>query len=252
MKALEIINAEDLEFSALETALSADPMLTGIILKYANSPMYSKLVEVNNVRKAINLLGLDIVKSAIVICTMRSYCQPSSPAKELLWAKSIQFALLSKLLARKKFKKLAEGIELAAMMSQIGGLVLSTNYAEDYAIVIEQAEKQQTTIEEQEFELFGLHRADVTDFAMQKLRLPKTIVKSLNAFYLDDIPPVIKTDIDRYVAVLKLSALLISNEEIYQQLDAFIALSALLKLNETTVKDILEVYNEQINEGFSF
>lgn len=252
MKALELINAQDLQFAALESALSADPMLTGIILKYANSPMYSKLASISNVRRAINLLGIDIVKSAIIICTMRSYCEPSNPGKELLWEKSIHFAMLTKLLARKAFRKCADSIELAAMMSQIGGLVLSTNFSDDYALVIEQAEKKNISIEDQEFEFFGLHRADVTDYALNKLRLPQDVIQSLNAFHLNNIPSAIDTHVDRYVVILKLAETLIENEMEDSESTHVEFLMKMLSIDKADLSTIVDAYQEQCEEGFAF
>ena len=141
-KALDIINSSNLNLTELESALSADPVLMAIILKYANSPMYRSRVEAKNLRQALNLLGIDIVKSAILICTMRSFTEPLNPAKELLWDNVIKLSAMSKLIARQVSRKLADEIELTAMMSEIGGLVLSSNFPEEYMDVMTRASEK--------------------------------------------------------------------------------------------------------------
>jgi len=255
MKSLEIINAKDLKFNELESALSADPMLTGILLKYANSPMYRKYVEITNVRKAINLLGIDIVKSAILICTMRSYSEPSNPAKEMLWEKSISLSIMSGHIARKAFRRVAEEIELSAMMSQIGGLVLSSNFVNDYAVVVENSIAKNITIEQAEFEAFGLYRADVTAFALGKLRLPKDIITALTMYYRGTTPVQIETKIDKHVATLRLASLLIEykdDELAMKKNETVLSLMDILGLVESDLDDFIDTYTEKVSENFSF
>lgn len=257
MKALEIINVEDLKFNELESALSADPMLTGILLKYANSPMYRKFVEITDVRKAINLLGVDIVKSAILICTMRSYCNPTNPAKEMLWEKSIHFSIMAKLVARKAYRRFADAIELSAMMSQIGGLVLSSNFVEGYSVVVDNTEKNNSLIEEEELKYFGLSRADVTAYALEKLRLPQDIITALTLYYQGVIPSEIETKADMHVVTLTLASLLINDidnkteSEIKSKPDV-ISLMEALGLVDSDIDDFVDTYNEKVSEGFSF
>lgn len=255
MKALEIINAEDLQFNELETAISADPMLTGILLKYANSPMYRKYVEITNARKAINLLGVDIVKSAILICTMRSYCEPSNPAKEMLWEKSIHLSIMTKHIARKAYRKLADEIELSAMMSQIGGLVLSSNFADDYAVVLDNAEKNNSAIEDEELKYFGISRIEVTSFALNKLRLPQEIINALNLYYESVIPTNIDTNADRHAVTLTLASLLIKHHEdraAVKQNPEILSLMDVLGLVDSDIDDCIDDYIEKVSEGFSF
>ena len=254
MKALEIINEDDLKMNDLESALSADPMLMGILLKYANSPMYRKFVEIKNVRKAINLLGVDIVKSAILICTMRSYCEPSNPTKEMLWEKSIKLSIMAKIIASGISRRLAEEVELSAMMSQIGGLVLSTNFQEEYSEVVESALENETTLEEQEERVFGVSRAEVTVYALEKLRLPSVIISTLSSFYQKDLLQNDAEETSKYVDVLKLARLLIELEDLssFDGNVEVMSLIELLGLNIDKVDDFIAEYNEKMEEGFSF
>lgn len=255
MKALEIINAEDLKFNELESALSADPMLLGILLKYANSPMYRKYVEITNARKAINLLGIDLVKSAILICTMRSYCEPSNPAKEMLWEKSIHLAIMAKLIARKAYRKIADEIELSAMMSQIGGLILSSNYVDDYAGVVEKTVKNNSFLEDEELKCFGISRADVTTFALEKLRLPQEIIKALKLYYQGVLPVDIETNADKHVVTLTLASLLIQHHEdeaTIKQNPVILSLMDVLGLVDSDMDNFIDEYTEKVSEGFSF
>jgi len=253
MKALDIINAEDLKMDELEKALSADPMLMGILLKYANSPIYGMHFEVKNIRNAINLLGIEIVKSAILICTMRSFCESENVANEMLWQKSVNLSIMTRLIARKLYRKLANEIEVSAMMSQIGGLVLSTNFENDYSSVVEKSLEKTTSIEAEEFERFGLQRSDVTAFVLEKLRLPRDVINALTLFYQGDIPSEITSNTDKHTVTLMLASLLIDyNNEKSEKNESILSLMESLKLVDSDIDGFIDVYEEKVSEGFAF
>ncbi len=255
MKALELINAKDLKFKDLESILSSDPMLMGILIKYANSPIYRKRIETTNVRQAMNLLGLDIVKSAILICTMRSYCEPSNPAKEMLWEKSKHLSIMAKLLARKISRKLADEIELTAMMSEMGGFVLSTNFADEYATVVAQAKEKQIAVEDEELYYFGLNRADVTALTLEKLRLPQTTLDVLDGYYKRKIPIEIKTETDTQLVILKLASILIaykSKRKLIKKDSLCLSLFETAGLAAINIDRLLDSYADEVAEGASF
>ncbi len=255
MKALELINAKDLKFKELESILSSDPMLMGILIKYANSPIYRRHIETTNVRQAMNLLGVDIVKSAILICTMRSYCEPANPAKEMLWDKSKRLSIMAKLLARKISRKLADEVELTAMMSEIGGFVLSTNFAEEYETVVAQAKEKRIAIEDEELYYFGLSRADVTALTLEKLRLPQTTLDVLDGYYKRKIPTEAKTEADKQLVILKLASVLIAYEskrELIKKDSLCLSLFKTIGLEDVNIDRLLDAYADEVVEGVSF
>ena len=255
LKALEIINAKDLKFKELESILSSDPMLMGILIKYANSPMYRRHIETTNVRQALNLLGVDIVKSAILICTMRSYCEPVNQAKEMLWEKSKRLSIMAKLLARKISRKFADEVELTSMMSEIGGFVLSTNLDDEYEKVIEQAKEKRIAIEDEEFYSFGLKRSEVTALTLDKLRLPQTTLDVLDRYFKKEIPEEIKTASDKQLVVIKLASVFIAYEskaDLIKKDSLCTSLLAKLGLDDLNIDSLLESYAEEIAEGTSF
>ncbi len=255
IKALEIISAKDLEFKELESILSSDPMLVGILIKYANSPMYRRHVETTNVRQALNLLGLDIVRSAILICTMRSYCEPSNPAKEMLWEKTKHLSLMAKLLARKTSRKLADEVELTAMMSEMGGFVLSTNFVDEYETVVARAKEKRIAIEDEEFYCFGLKRADVTALTLEKLRLPQITLDVLDRYYKREIPSEVKTDTDRQLVILKLASVLIAYEskrELIKKDSLCLSLFKIAGLADINIDWLMDAYAAEIAKEVSF
>lgn len=250
-KALDIINSADANFTELEHALSADPVLMGILLKYANSPMYRSRIETKNVRQAINLLGVEIVKSAILICTMRSFTEPTNPAKELLWEKVIQLTAMSKLIARKVERRLADEIELTAMMSEIGGLVLSSNFISEYTAILEHAEAKRISLMDEELYYFGLHRSEVTEITLEKMRLPQITINVLKRYYENDTVDEVNSAEDRQLLILQLAYFFIafsSKPELIKKDIHCQKMLGLLGIENINTDNIIESYNAHMAE----
>ncbi len=250
-KALDIINSADANFADLEAALSADPVLMGILLKYANSPMYRTRVETKNVRQAINLLGVEIVKSAVLICTMRSFTEPLNPAKELLWEKVMQLTAMSKLIARKVGRKLADEIELTAMMSEIGGLVLSSNFISEYTAVLENAEAKRISLMDEELYYFGLHRSEITAVTMKKMRLPQISIDVLSRYFQQEVVDDVLTDIDKQLLILQLAYYFIafsSKPELIKKDNKCQKMLELLGIENLNIDGLIESYNLSMAE----
>jgi len=252
LKALEMINTEDVQFSKLESILSSDPMLMGILIKYANSPIYRKHIETTNIRQAINLLGFSIVKSSILICTMRSYCEPVNEAKEMLWKSSMHLSIMAKLLASNISRKLADEVELTAMMSEIGGFVLSSNFPDEYDAIVLQSKEKNIALFDAEYEYFGLERAEVTSFTLKKLRLPQTTMDALDGYLKKEVPYRCDRNNDKQLAVLILASIIIENEpniDIIQDDDLYNMLLERLELSNLNLEKLLENYEEVLLEG---
>ncbi len=254
-KALDVINAKDCDFKKLEAALATDPMLAGIVLKYANSPMYRAYVETTSVRQAVNLLGLDIVKSAILICTMRVFLEPSNPAKEMLWEKSMNLSVMAKLLAGKVSRKLVNAAETTAMMSEIGGLVLSANFPDEYGDVISRAMDKRISLEDEEMYTFGLKRAEITEMTLKKLRLPQVTIDILKRYHNSDIPDSVSSDVDKQLVIIELAYFFIAYKSKPELIKADNKCQSLIKrlgLEKMNVDLILKLYQKDIAEGFAF
>ncbi len=205
LQVIEIVNATDVQFDELERAIAKDAMLTGVILKYANSPMYRRHAEVTNVRNAISILGIDNVKSTVMIATMRAYCESINPAKELIWLRTNNLATASKLIARKRFRRLSDDIELTALMSEMGALVLATNFDALYSSVIEQALENNTRWSEEEFKVIGSNRAELTRFILEKLRLPEVSIVSLVNYFNKQEVKDLTPDENKHQVILSLA-----------------------------------------------
>lgn len=256
LKVLDIIGRDDVDMNILGNGVTSDPMLSATLLKYANSPVYRRMIEIKNVRNAISLLGMTNVKAAIMVATMRTYCQPINLVKERLWQHTIRVSILAKLIAGKYCRSIMDEVELTALIHDIGALVLATNYPAEYEKVLDTAEKDKASIEEVEKRIFGVAHDEVTAYFASSMRLPEVTKNALLDFHVRPPLETIDHDSDRHIAVVALAHI------IEQELQSVVSfkeslahnkqhLLSSLQMNENMQNEVIEKFADTMSQGYS-
>lgn len=108
-------------------AISADAALSTRMMQVANSVMFTGMSQVDNVRAAVNRLGLAIVRNMVVVIATKSLYSPELPKfarlrMQELWKHSTKVAALSNVLA-KRYKHLRpDEAMLGGLIHDIGTL----------------------------------------------------------------------------------------------------------------------------------
>lgn len=251
IEALELILTDDFSMAELTNIIVRDPTLSATLLKYANSPMYNPMTEVTNVQRAIAVLGVKALRAAIMVATMRSFEKPSQTS-ELLWEHSQAVANIAKLIAKRHFPSLADDIELAALLHNIGALILATNFPVQYEEIISSVLADDTTLSlsEIEHETFGLNHDDITIAFIRSARLPKSLEQILGDFH--SRPPLIDTHdiIRQQTAIISLAhrpeqSLNNHTASLNESpSDSIESLQSNLGLSDDDIEDFLEDYDE--------
>lgn len=257
LKVWDIIGRNDVDMNILGNAVISDPMLSATLLKYANSPLYRRILEIKNVRNAISLLGMTNVKAAIIVATMRTYCQPINQVKEILWQHTIRVSTLAKLIAGKYCRSIMDEVELTALIHDIGALVLATNYPAEYENVLDSAEKDKASIVEVEKQMFGVAHDEVTAYFSSSMRLPEVTKDALLDFHMRPPLSIIDHDSDRHIAVVALAHIIEQELPNVLSLKESLAnnkqqLLSSLQLNENIYNEVVEEFADAMSQGYSF
>lgn len=249
--AMKLIASDEYSMVELTNIIVRDPILSTTLLKYANSPMYSPMNEITNVNRAISIMGAKALRAAIMVATMRTVHKPGQTS-ELLWQHSQAVANIAKLIAKRHFPQLADDIELAALIHDMGALILATNYPEQYDEVTNTATASDNTLSlsEIEYETFGVNHDDITAAFIRSNRLPESIRKVLADFH--SRPPLIDTHdtIRQQTAIICLAHLLEQSINTHTDRlhesppDSIENLQANLGLSDDDIEDFLEDYDE--------
>ena len=129
LKILSMLSGNHFDVAKLSETISQDLILTATLIRYANSPMYRSRVEVMNIRNAISLLGLNNVRMAVVVVSMRSWrTGVKTPLVESTWQHCQTISTLSKLIALKAVPRVANDVQLTGLMHDLCVCVLTTTF----------------------------------------------------------------------------------------------------------------------------
>lgn len=260
LKVLEILSREE-EFSMDELLkpLTMDPVLSAVLLKYANSPLYRRQSEVSNLRTAVSVLGVKNVKLAITVAAMRSVIRRHTDATRAILEHSLAISALAKLIALKHpdLRRQAEDAELLGLIHDFSSLVLAANYPEEFLRVFSEARAIWRDLDEVQAEHFAIDRVALMRWFAESMRLPEVSREALCLLFgiNGDEPPFMPAlhqmqvlalahHLDRQVR----GDLILIRQQMPQ--DSAL-LSASLGLDDEAINAVVERYREMLEIGFS-
>ena len=171
--------AENPNFSAetLAKIILKDPVLTGRILKVANSSFYSRFSAITTVHQAVQLLGMNTVKC---LAMSTSILRPERIQQEagidvkLLFSSLLTAAAAADKIAKAVHYKTPEEAFIAGLLHDIGLIYLLENYPGQYRRIMDKKVKA-TTLLDAEREVFGIDHAEVGYHIATRWRLPEHI-----------------------------------------------------------------------------
>jgi putative nucleotidyltransferase with HDIG domain len=182
LKLLALIDDPDVNVQQIEGVLRQDPGLTGNLLKLANSAYFGFPAKVGSVRQAVVLLGLKrLVQMVIATCTSavmdRAVPGYDMPGGEL-WRHSLAVSVAAEGLVRELRLEGADEIFTAALLHDVGKLILGRFVQADYA-QIERALAQGLPFETAEAIAIGTNHAEIGAEVLTNWSLPARIVNAV-------------------------------------------------------------------------
>lgn len=180
--ALEIIRLTqepNLNLDALVPPVQADPVLTGRVLKMANSVLNNPDGSILSVREALRRLGTNalthLALSLSIMDRNRSgMCQAFD--YDLFWSTSLMRGLALQLLSQHKTVITPEEAFSIGLISQIGRLALAQIYPDQYSICLQETHKNLLAIER---ETFMIDHEQVTLAMLEEWGIPDWILEAL-------------------------------------------------------------------------
>jgi len=182
LRLLALTDEADVTVQQIEGILRQDAGLTANLLRLANSAYFGIPSKVGSVRQAVVLLGLKrLVQMVIAACTSAIMDQ-SVPGYDLpageLWRHSLAVSVAAEGLARELKVNATEEIFTAALLHDVGKLILGQFVRDDYG-KIETALAQGLAFEAAESIVLGTDHAAVGAEVLSKWSLPAGIVHAV-------------------------------------------------------------------------
>ncbi|MGI6681259.1 MAG: HDOD domain-containing protein [Bdellovibrionota bacterium] len=249
LKAITLLNNENVSSVQLSEILSKDTALVGRILKIANSALFSRQREIGNIKDATVLIGYKALKGIIYAASVRKMYEDMSIVQERVWEHSIATATFATNIAEALKKSYEDEVFLYGMLHSLGQLALLNleSTKESYLKVIDLIKQKSLSYLEAEQKVFGFTHALVGALVAKKWNFPlETCYVILH--YLDPYEVMSFTDIQSEKTVLiRLSSLLahkvaIGSPEGYKvDLKEITLLARALGFNKNTYKKDLDL-----------
>ena len=209
---LSILNDEEVSLADVAGIVEHDEALVSNTLRIANSVYFSRGKEITSARSAVVRLGTTNLLNIILGQHLRHVGEPA-PLYDLteddLWLHSISASLAADELIRARRREIPEIARLAALVHDVGKLVMVRYFKMDFQAVLTLSTRDNITFVEAEQEMFGCNHAEVGGAIAEEWGFPEE-VRSAIVHHHDRSPdspnPVLDTVIISNLVAKTLSA----------------------------------------------
>ncbi len=209
------ITSDDVDIEKMAEYIGQDIALTSVLLRWANSALFGQRFQVDTIKKAIIVLGTDIVENLILSEAVNSAITTNKidiKGFDLAQLKkhSMATACLSRLLIKSIYP--ADSMRhdrafVAGLLHDIGKLVAASFFTDKFEHAISFAKQQKISLSEAERHLYATDHAELGGFLAEWWALPPFIV---NAIYWHHAPQ--NTPIEQDIIAAASTANLLSYE----------------------------------------
>ncbi|MFH1023977.1 MAG: HDOD domain-containing protein [Planctomycetota bacterium] len=167
----------------INRVMSQDPALAGKVLRLVNSAYYGLPKKVVGLGHAIVILGFNTIKSvalsASIFDLFRDVGKAGRLDKKQFWRHSIGCACVARMVARMSGKADAETAFAAALLHDIGKLILDQHARPVFGQVLAEAQARGLLFHEAERELLETNHAEIGFWLTQQWNFPPELANTI-------------------------------------------------------------------------
>lgn len=178
---------DDVDIEKMANLIGRDVALTSALLHWANSALFGQRYRVDTIKKAIVVLGTDIVINLILseaVSKSMSSSIPKTDGFDLHTFKchSIATAVLARMLIKTIYSAdtdLQDRAFIAGLLHDIGKLIAASYFSEQFASSLKQAKRERLPLATAEIANLGTTHAELGSFLAEWWALPHFIVTAI-------------------------------------------------------------------------
>ena len=174
MNAMLLSEHSDQSFAQVARAIEADPVITARILRLVNAAFYGVSGAISSVYDALVMLGLDVVRGIILSSSAMDLAagrQRVSGLREHSFGAAVAASSLAKVIGASRI----EEASAAALMHDIGKLVLASQLGSEYDQVVTRAIRHDQTIRQAELDMLGVSHDVIGKWLVTRWGLPDSL-----------------------------------------------------------------------------
>jgi putative nucleotidyltransferase with HDIG domain len=249
-KIARILEKQNVTLDEIGHFISADPALTARVLKMVNSAIYGFPGRISSVSHAVMLLGLNVIKGMLMGISFFDIMQKLMSG---LWDHSLGCAVLARAIAEKKGINDPEDVAIAALIHDIGKVILIMEFEKAYEEAVKDAAHQRIPIAAAERAIFQETHAAVGMWLAQKWHFPPKLVEIIAFHHRPHLAKIAPME----TAIVHFSDVLIRARGFGFAGDSFAAAVhpaafALLELSENDIMELLDILENSRDDSGGF
>ena len=173
------LSRRNCEIPELAETVERDPMLSGQILRLANSAIFGRLRPVSSVRHAIAMIGMGALRKFALGSSISNLFSGTRLAKHFSLRRfnvhSVATATLLELLSGELPFESGEDAFLAGLLHDIGKLLIAASFPQQYDDILALAAVNGATLIEAERDILGIDHAELSSLAISRWELSEAI-----------------------------------------------------------------------------
>lgn len=168
----------DESFASIARVIETDPVLCARVLRLVNSAFYGSGGAIVTVYDALVMLGFDVVRGLVLSASVVDL-NAEKGALDGLWEHSFGCAVAAGAIGRTLGLRGVQEISAAALMHDIGKIVLQSQLPDEYPTVVAHAVDRGVPIREAERAVLGVDHAEIGDWLCRRWRLPPPLAEPI-------------------------------------------------------------------------
>jgi putative nucleotidyltransferase with HDIG domain len=182
-KLTTMVESPDVTAQEVGKLISSDQVLSAKVLKLVNSPFYGFPGRISSISHAVILLGFNVTKGVVLSASVFEIMEKSMVG---LWEHSLGSAIISGAIARALGLNEPEEISTAALLHDIGKVLVKVSLSADYDRISLVVEEKGCSFREAEVEVLGVDHADIGLWLSQEWGMPERLIVPISHHHEPD------------------------------------------------------------------
>lgn len=179
---LTLLGRDDVDSDKIVSIIALDPGLTASVLQLANSALLGASRPAEELSEAVARLGFNQVFQLVAALVGGSGMAPPQPGYGIdsgeLWRHSVAVAVAAQLVAEEVGDPPAL-VYTAALLHDVGKIVLSEALVQSYAALVADTEQQQMPLIDAERRVLGTDHAEIGARLLTRWKMPASVVAAV-------------------------------------------------------------------------
>ena len=180
---LSILQNQNASMRQISDVIEKDPSITAKILKISNSPIWGFSGRIDNLQRALVLLGLKQVSNIVIAVSMYTTFNKLKPNpefdREKFWLHSIGTSQIARSLAQKLGLNFHGEEFVASLIHDIGKIILDQFFTDTFVQILKESHDQGIPSLELEKQFMGATHAQIGALLLERWKFPHSIIRAV-------------------------------------------------------------------------